>query len=197
MRSDAAAHAQIGSVVDQFSGRIPAGGTVVDVGCGTGQHAVELASRGFNVIGIDYAPAMLARARNHARVRSLAIEFRERDLKKGLAFAVDSLEAALCVSVMQVVDEPARLLGQLREALRPGGHVLIESVWRLGALSCGNHLGVHDRIINGAKKLGARFPGVVRLYQPDNVAAMLDAAGFAVAGTNTFDATFTVLGRRP
>src|SRR5262245_18030256 len=142
MRSEAANRAQMISVVEEFIGQLPPGGTVADLGCGTGQHAVALALRGFNVIAVDYAPAMLARARTHARAQSATIEFRELDLNEDLPFAAETLDGALCVSVLQVVDQPARLLGQIREALRPGGCVLIESVRYSGALSRGDHLGV-------------------------------------------------------
>jgi len=40
---------------------------VLDAGCGTGRVAVELARRGFDVVGVDLDPAMLARARDKAR----------------------------------------------------------------------------------------------------------------------------------
>ena len=39
------------------------GAQVLDAGCGTGTYALALAKAGFNVIGIDYASGMLARAR--------------------------------------------------------------------------------------------------------------------------------------
>jgi SAM-dependent methyltransferase len=42
------------------------GKSVLDAGCGTGRVAIELAGRGFSVIGIDADPAMLATARNKA-----------------------------------------------------------------------------------------------------------------------------------
>lgn len=38
------------------------GGTLMDLGCGTGRHAVEFASTGFSVSGVDMSPDMLARA---------------------------------------------------------------------------------------------------------------------------------------
>jgi 2-polyprenyl-3-methyl-5-hydroxy-6-metoxy-1,4-benzoquinol methylase len=184
------------AVVEEFAGRLPPGGTVADLGCGTGQHAVALALRGFNMIAVDYAPAMLARARTYARVQSATVEFRELDLNEDLLFAAETLDGALCVSVMQVVDQPTRLLGQIREALRPGGYVLIESVRHLGALSCGDHLGARDRIINGAKKLAAKVPGAVKQYQLDDVAQLCISAGLEVMATNVYESTFTATARR-
>src|SRR5207244_9106566 len=48
--------------VDRLLGEV-AGLDVVDVGCGTGRHALRLAARGANVTGIDFSEGMLARAR--------------------------------------------------------------------------------------------------------------------------------------
>jgi SAM-dependent methyltransferase len=184
------------AVVEEFTARLPLGGTVADLGCGTGQHAVALALRGFNVIAVDYAPAMLARARTHARAQSATIEFRELDLNEALPFAAETLDGALCVSVMQVVDQPTRLLGRIREALRPGGYVLIESVRYPGALSRGHHLGVRDRIINGAKKLAAKVPGAVKQYQLDDVVELCVSVGLEVTATHVYERTFTATARR-
>jgi SAM-dependent methyltransferase len=46
--------------------RTPAGGRILDAGCGTGRVAIELARRGFDVVGVDADPSMLARARSIA-----------------------------------------------------------------------------------------------------------------------------------
>jgi ubiquinone/menaquinone biosynthesis C-methylase UbiE len=43
--------------------RLKRGATVLDVGCGTGRHAIELARRGFVVTGVDLSSGMLAEAR--------------------------------------------------------------------------------------------------------------------------------------
>src|SRR5947209_19234510 len=49
---------------------------VLDLGCGTGNHAVPLAERGYQVVGVDRSEDMLARA----RARGSAAEFRSGDL---------------------------------------------------------------------------------------------------------------------
>jgi SAM-dependent methyltransferase len=52
-------------VIEQILGRSASGkvATVLDLGCGTGGHALELARRGYQVVGIDRSEAMLERAR--------------------------------------------------------------------------------------------------------------------------------------
>ena len=54
---------------------IPPGGTVFDVGCGTGRHSIELARRGYAVTGLDLSSEMLARAATAARTAGLAVEW--------------------------------------------------------------------------------------------------------------------------
>jgi 2-polyprenyl-3-methyl-5-hydroxy-6-metoxy-1,4-benzoquinol methylase len=50
-------------------------GDVIDVGCGTGENALYLASRGLEVVGIDAAPTAIARAQEKARLRGSSATF--------------------------------------------------------------------------------------------------------------------------
>jgi cyclopropane fatty-acyl-phospholipid synthase-like methyltransferase len=61
------------------SGRLPPG-RAVDLGCGTGANAVFLAEQGFDVTGIDFAPAGLAKARAAAARAGVSVTFVEADL---------------------------------------------------------------------------------------------------------------------
>jgi SAM-dependent methyltransferase len=63
-------------------------GTVVDVGCGTGENALIVASLGLSVLGVDVAETALAIAREKARERGIEIEFAAAD-----AFHLDRLGA--------------------------------------------------------------------------------------------------------
>jgi SAM-dependent methyltransferase len=56
-----------------------AGKRVLDIGCGSGRYAVALAERGADVLGIDLSPAMLALARERARVRGVSEHCRFHD----------------------------------------------------------------------------------------------------------------------
>ena len=48
---------------------------ILDVGCGTGRHALSLARRGYEVVGVDLSEGLLARACQKARLESLDVSF--------------------------------------------------------------------------------------------------------------------------
>jgi len=55
--------------------------TILDLGCGTGGHALPLARRGYEVTGVDLSEHMLERARQKAAEAGLAISFHQGDIR--------------------------------------------------------------------------------------------------------------------
>src|SRR5262245_41806156 len=56
------------------------GARVLDVPCGGGRHAVELAARGSEVTGVDFAPEFLAAARSLAAERGARVNWEQREM---------------------------------------------------------------------------------------------------------------------
>jgi len=54
---------------------------ILDVGCGTGRHAVELAKRGYTVTGIDLSENQLASAKQKAEKLNIEIDFQQHDAR--------------------------------------------------------------------------------------------------------------------
>lgn len=54
---------------------------ILDVGCGTGRHSIELAKRGYNVVGIDLSESMLNRAKEKALAENLTVTFQQHDAR--------------------------------------------------------------------------------------------------------------------
>jgi SAM-dependent methyltransferase len=106
--------------------------SVLDLGCGTGNHALPLAERGYRVTGVDRSPRMLAQARAKAATLSLAHvpEFAEGDvcrLDLGRRFDV----ALMMFMVLGYQFESAELittLAGLRRHLAPAG-LFVFDVW--------------------------------------------------------------------
>lgn len=110
---------------------------ILDLGCGTGGHAIPLACRGYEVIGVDRSPAMLSAARVKAETA---------DVKGRISFLLDDVaadrpigccDAALMMfNVLGYQASPvavAAALTAVRRALRPGGLFLFD-VWQAPAV---------------------------------------------------------------
>lgn len=96
------------------------GSAVLDAGCGTGRVAIELAARGFAVVGLDADPAMLAAARSKAP----DLHWIEADLLDTGAHLSEAFDlVALPGNVMIFLDRGTEpdVVGQLAARLRPGG----------------------------------------------------------------------------
>lgn len=97
-------------------------GDVLDAGCGTGENALHLAARGMRVVGIDAAPTAIARAREKAAARGLAVPFLVAD-----ALDLGSLrrrfETVLDCGLFHAFDPAQRrpYAQSLCEVLSPGG----------------------------------------------------------------------------
>lgn len=101
-------------------------GRVIDVGCGTGENALYLASRGFEVLGVDLVPRAIDLARDKARARSSSARFEVADaLELGALGA--RFDTAIDSGVFHVFDDPARAryVASLAAVLAPGGLVHI------------------------------------------------------------------------
>ena len=55
---------------------------ILDIGCGTGRHAIELAKRGYKVTGVDLSISQLQRAKEKAGDANVQIEFIQRDARE-------------------------------------------------------------------------------------------------------------------
>jgi SAM-dependent methyltransferase len=97
-------------------------GGVLDIGCGTGENALELARRGMTVWGVDSAPNAIRRARAKAGERGLQVEFRIGDALH-LGRLGRSFDSILDCGLLHVFDDPERMqyVAELGRALRPGG----------------------------------------------------------------------------
>lgn len=63
-------------------GFLAPGGTVLDMGCGTGTNAIELARRGYVVTAVDFVPTAIQKARDKAKAAGVEVDFRDGDLTR-------------------------------------------------------------------------------------------------------------------
>lgn len=101
------------------------GQVVVDVGCGPGEDALEMARRvipGGQVIGVDSSLAMLAEARRRAAQRGLTVDFREGSAHR-LPLPDRSADRCRADTLLQHVPDPDLVVAEMVRVVRPGGRV--------------------------------------------------------------------------
>lgn len=92
---------------------------LLEVGVGTGRVAVPLASRGFEVTGVDTSRGMLSRAREKGVSRLI------RGSAYRLPLSDRALDGALFVHVLHVLDDPARAIAEACRTTRRGAAALV------------------------------------------------------------------------
>ena len=101
------------------------GERILDVGCGPGYYCAELADEvgsDGSIVGVDASAPMLALARRRCEGR--AVTFHQSDVLS-LPVEDEDFDAALCVQVLEYVEDATAVLAEIRRTLRPGGRVLV------------------------------------------------------------------------
>lgn len=99
---------------------------VLDVATGEGRNAVWLAQLGCEVLGIDVSPLGLAKARRFAIERGVTVAFEEADVRTW-PWPSQHFDAVVSIFIQFAgPDERAGVFRGMREALRPGGLVVLQ-----------------------------------------------------------------------
>jgi ubiquinone/menaquinone biosynthesis C-methylase UbiE len=112
---------------------LPRGSRLLDVGCGGGQHAVQVVQQrpDLHVVGIDVSTTMVKRSRALAR-RANVTDKTTFDLGDAmeLKFDSDSFDAVYCAGPLKQVPDKPRALRECHRVLRRGGRLLVMDVNR-------------------------------------------------------------------
>ena len=195
--------AEVAYLADVLATYAP-GKRVLDLGCGTGRHAIGLARRGFDVTGVDVSGYALERAGQAAEQAGVRLDLRRADLLGSADWGVPPADAAVCVQAFGWGSDAdqLRLLRAVRRLLPPDGLLVLDHSSILAIARAYQPL-MHAEIggasfdfarrydplsgrsggevrIRRADGSAAVLPDDVRLYTPAEVRALLNRAGFAV-----------------
>jgi len=104
---------------------------ILDIGCGTGRHSIELTKRGYNVLGVDLSDSQLKRAREKAAQLGLKIDFQKHDARN-LPFNNEfNLAVMLCeggFSLMETDEMNFDILKNAAKSLKPKGKLIFTTL---------------------------------------------------------------------
>ncbi len=155
-----------GWIAQQVTGLAP--GAALDLGAGEGRNALHLASLGWSVVAVDFAPAAVEGLRAEAERRGAAVEAVVGD---ATAWATEQRFDLAVLCYLQLPPEQlTTAVGAAAAALRPGGTLL--GIW-------------HDRedLVRG---LGGTMTPAIRTT-PEETAAAAEAAGLSIAVSDRRD----------
>jgi ubiquinone/menaquinone biosynthesis C-methylase UbiE len=133
-----------------------AGERVLDVATGSGNTALAAARRACEVVGVDFVPALLERARERAHAeRFTHVTFQEGDTE-ALPFPDGVFDVVLSTSGHMFAPHPAKAASEMARVCRPGGRVAF-SCWTPDGFSAGifHAIGKYD-----PPPEGVPFPGL-------------------------------------
>lgn len=104
---------------------------LLDIGCGTGRHSIELAIRGYKVTGIDLSQSLLAKAEEKAEKQGVKVTFHQMDARnmpfeKEFDAAIMLCEGAF--PLMETDEMNFQILQCATRALKPGGKIIFTTL---------------------------------------------------------------------
>ncbi len=104
---------------------------ILDVGCGTGRHSIELSKRGYSVTGTDLSESQLQRASQKASAQSLKINFQKHDARTPHFINEFDLVIMLCEGgfpLMETDETNFQILQNAANALKPNGKLIFTTL---------------------------------------------------------------------
>ena len=162
------------AVVELLTKEPPA--RVLDLGCGDGVLTRELVQRGYEVVGIDASPQMVAAAREHG-IDAAVVD------GHALPYAPSTFDAVFSNATLHWLTRPEQVIESVFRVLRPGGEFVAE----FGG--AGNTRRVMHALVSGLDARGISGASAIPWYFPSvgEYATKLEQAGFRVAVMAHFD----------
>lgn len=115
--------------------KLSEGSSILDVGCGTGRHSIELAKHGYKVTGVDISSGMLLEAQKMATEANVNVKWVHCDAVKYTPTKTFDAVICLCEGAFGLVgrdDEPVEhdlaILKNISDALKPKGRFILTTL---------------------------------------------------------------------
>jgi len=152
---------------------------ILDVGCGTGRHSIELSKRGYSVTGIDLSESQLKRAKEKASAQSLKIDFQKHDARISHFSNLFDLVIMLCEGgfpLMETDEMNFQILQNAANALKSNGKLIFTTLNGLFPL----FHSVKDFIAAETKNGGAKYKNNtfdIMTFRDHNITEFVDDSG--------------------
>jgi len=145
--------------------------TILDLACGTGNHGLRLARRGYQICGVDLSAAMISQYKRKAEAQGSSVELHEQDLRHlelGRQF-----DAAICmfdaIDYLPVNADLTAFLRRVAAHVRPGG-VFLFDFWHAAAILRGHEpVKVREFALEGGRLLRISTTTLDIAHQTANV----------------------------
>lgn len=118
----------INNVIKSY-GKYPQKISVLDVGCGGGYLAEELAKTGIEVTGLDPSSTSIKAAKAHAKQENIAIKY-VKGFGEKLPFESNSFQFVCCCDVLEHVEESTLIIKEISRVLKNGGIFFYDTINR-------------------------------------------------------------------
>lgn len=195
-------HLHILEVVDSLT--FPPAARALDIGCGPGETVADLASRGFEVWGIDISKEMIAIAEDRMKEKKVSAHLSVGDIEH-LEFADGQFDLIVCAGVIEYLPTDELWARELTRVLKPGGvlainvtnplavrrwtHPLVEGLKGLRPVRW--FMDLVKRRVLGRGGLN-RFPFKPRVHKPGQFDRFVEGLGFTKITHRYFDFSFFV-----
>jgi len=136
--------AEVDFIINEM--KLNPGEHILDMGCGTGRHSVELARRGFEVTGVDLSQAMLNQASKAAESAGVEVEFIRSNAAEFQSDEKFDAAISLCEGAFSLFgkdedpyERDAAILDNVHRSLKPGRYFL------LTVLNAMRHIRMYDK----------------------------------------------------
>ncbi|MDH5661759.1 MAG: class I SAM-dependent methyltransferase [Elusimicrobiota bacterium] len=115
---------------------LPKSSKILDVGCGAGVMAKEVANRGYEIFGMDYSYNMLKKAKAICNVSAKSgITFFRGDIEF-LPFKDSIFDMVICLGVITYLKSEHKALHEMSRTLKPGGTMILSILNKLSLAKC-------------------------------------------------------------